>query len=70
MKTYITFLLDFAGAWLDQPPDFSEDVIEQWEIEKREIFGQRWPRVTEALVALRVHGIYLLDINPANITFE
>src|SRR5438876_22397 len=21
------FLLDFAGAWLDQPPDFSEDVI-------------------------------------------
>jgi len=42
------FLLDFADALLDEPPDFSEDRI---------------------LAALQTFGVYLLDINPGNISF-
>jgi len=63
------FLLDFADALLDQPPDFSDDVLSQWEQDKQEIFGKRWPVVIEVLAVLRVYGIHLLDINPANIAF-
>ena len=63
------FLLDFADARLDEPPDFSEDVLRQWEEDRAEIFGERWPEVTRVLAALQVVGIYLLDINPRNISF-
>jgi hypothetical protein len=63
------FLLDFADALVDQAPDFSDDVLEQWAIDKEEMFGEKWPRVTEVLTALRAYGIHLLDINPANIAF-
>ena len=63
------FLLDFADALLDEPPDFSEDVLRQWEEDKAEIFGERWPEVTRILAALQTFGVYLLDINPGNISF-
>ena len=63
------FLLDFADALLDQTPDFSEDVLQQWEEDRAEIFGERWQEVTQVLAALRACGIYLLDINPGNISF-
>ena len=63
------FLLDFADALLDQTRDFSEDVLRQWEEEKAEIFGEKWPEVTRVLSVLRALGIYLLDINPGNVSF-
>lgn len=63
------FLLDFADAHLDEPPDFSEDVLRQWEEERAEIFGERWPEVTRILGALEALGVYLRDINPRNIFF-
>jgi hypothetical protein len=63
------FLLDFADAYLDQGPDFSEDVLDQWEREKAEIFGEKWPEVMQVLNVLRGFGIYLRDINPGNIGF-
>jgi len=63
------FLLDFADARLDQPPDFSEDVLRQWEEERAELFGERWPEVTRIRAALETLGVYLLDINPRNISF-
>ena len=63
------FLLDFADALLDESPDFSEDVLRQWEEDKAEIFGERWPQVTRTLAALQTFGVYLLDINPGNISF-
>src|SRR5207244_2850744 len=47
------FVLDFAGAFLDEPPDFSEDVLRQWEKDKEEIFGERWAQVKDVLAALR-----------------
>ena len=63
------FLLDFADARLDEPPDFSEDVLSQWEEGKAEIFGERWPEVKRVLAELQNLDIYLLDINPRNISF-
>jgi len=63
------FLLDFAGARLDEAPDFSEDVLRQWEEEKAEIFGEKWSEVTRILATLQASGIYLFDINPRNISF-
>lgn len=63
------FLLDFADARLDETPDFGEDVLRQWEEEKAEIFGERWSEVTRVLATLQGFGIYLLDINPGNISF-
>lgn len=38
------YLLDFAGAWLDQPPDFSEDVLDEWEKNKAERFEEEESR--------------------------
>ena len=35
------FLLDFADALLDRGPDFSEEVLRQWEEDKAEIFGEK-----------------------------
>ena len=63
------FLLDFADALLDRTPNFSEDVLRQWEEDKAEIFGEKWSEVTRVIGALQTLGIHLLDINPGNIAF-
>ena len=39
------FVLDFAGAYLDRPPDFPDEVMEEWWKAKKEQFGERWPVV-------------------------
>jgi hypothetical protein len=39
------FVLDFAGAWLDNPPDFPDETWVEWEAEKREQFDAHWPKV-------------------------
>jgi hypothetical protein len=64
------FLLDFAGAYLDWPPEFSEAVWQAWEEEKREQFGPRWPKVQAVLAALEDYGIHMLDVSPSNIAFR
>src|SRR5439155_6522012 len=46
------FLLDFAGAWLDAPPDFPDETWVEWEAEKREQFDAHWPKVQAVLGAL------------------
>ena len=43
------FVLDFAGAYLDTPPDFPDDVMEAWRLEKKEQFGDRWAVVQEIM---------------------
>jgi hypothetical protein len=63
------FVLDFAGAYLDMPPDFSKEVWDEWEIEKREQFGSRWPEVLNVLSALEDLGIHMIDVSPGNIRF-
>jgi hypothetical protein len=63
------FVLDFAGAYLYEPPEFSEEVLAQSEAELRERFEDRWPKVQEVLAALRSLDIHMLDVSPNNIAF-
>jgi hypothetical protein len=64
------FVLDFAGAWLDEPPDFSDEVLADWRAEKQDQFGPRWPEVQAILGALEAYGIFMLDVNPGNVSFD
>jgi hypothetical protein len=63
------FVLDFAGAFLDQAPDFSEEVLADWRAEKQEQFGPRWPEVQAILQFLEGLGVFLVDVNPGNVSF-
>src|SRR2546427_13179874 len=63
------FVLDFAGAWLDTPPDFPGETWAEWEAEKREQFGTLWPRVQAVLEALEALDIHMVDVSPSNIAF-
>jgi hypothetical protein len=63
------FILDFAGAYLDKKPPFSEEQLEEWEQEKKEQFEDRWPQVRSAVASFRSYGIYLNDVKPGNVTF-
>ena len=64
------FVLDFAGAWLDWPPEFSDEVWterrEKWASE----FGDDWPKAQEILAELEEMHIYMLDPSPSNIRFR
>lgn len=64
------FLLDFGAARLDSAPDFPPEVLETWEQEKIEQFGDNWPHAAAIIEWMRANlGIYLLDIHPGNIGF-
>jgi hypothetical protein len=65
------YLLDFASAWLDTPPDFSREVINEWHQRLRESFGARFPDIMNVLETLaNAPGVYMLDIHPHNVKFE
>lgn len=64
------FVLDFAQSTLDQPPDFSEEVMEQWFNDMEEAFGDRWPVAAEIYDEFKNrYGIYHLDLKPRNVHF-
>lgn len=63
------FVLDFAGAYLNQRPEFSDEIWSEWEAEKREQFDARWPKVQAILRALEELDIYVVDVSPSNIAF-
>ena len=63
------FLLDFGGAYLDRPPEYDSEVLEQWETDKQEQFEENWPKASIILAKLRSLGIYVADVNPGNIGF-
>lgn len=63
------FVLDFGGAFLDRAPDFSEEVMAEWRAEKKEQFGKRWGDVLGILGVLESYGIFMIDVNPGNISF-
>lgn len=63
------FVLDFAGAYLDQPPDFPDDIWAGWESEKKDQFDVHWPTVQRVLAALEEWDIYMVDVSPSNIAF-
>ncbi|MGA2248407.1 MAG: hypothetical protein ABSH48_25850 [Verrucomicrobiota bacterium] len=64
------FVLDFAGAYLDAPPGFSDEIWNDWETQKREQFGERWPKVQSVLAALEELDIHMIDVSPSNIAFR
>lgn len=63
------FVLDFAGAYLDDPPDYSDEVMADWRADKEEQFGSRWPEVQAILRALERYGVFMADVNPGNVSF-
>ncbi len=63
------FVLDFGGAFLDKAPGFSEEVLAEWHAEKSEQFGSRWPAAQAILNYLEDLGIYVVDVNPNNISW-
>jgi hypothetical protein len=63
------FVLDFAGAYLDHAPDFSEEVLADWRAEKQDEFGPRWPEVQAILRFLERYGVFMVDVNPGNVSF-
>ena len=64
------FLLDFGAARLDSAPDFPAEVLETWEQEKIEQFGENWPHAAAIIEWMRANlGIHLLDIHPGNFGF-
>ena len=64
------FCLDFGGAYLDQPPDYSPEVWADWEAQKSEDFEDNWPAVKTILSEFKTYGIYIADVNPGNIKFS
>jgi hypothetical protein len=63
------FVLDFAGAYLDEAPQFSEEVMADWLADKQEQFGTRWPEVQRILGGMEMHGVFMVDVNPGNVAF-
>jgi hypothetical protein len=62
------YVLDFAGAYLDWSPDFSEEVMADWRADKQEQFGKQWSEVLAILACLESYGIYIEDVSPSNIS--
>ena len=61
------FVLDFGGAYLENVPVFSDDVMADYLAEKREQFGEDWPEAQAILRILESYGIFVVDVNPNNI---
>jgi len=64
------YVLDFGGAFLDEAPQFSDEVMAEWYAEKKEQFGKRWPDALRVLRALADLGIHVIDVNPNNISWR
>jgi len=64
------YVLDFAGAYIDDPPEFPPEVMEERHAHWAEVFEDRWPVVHDIMARLRLHGVHVLDPSPGNIAFE
>jgi hypothetical protein len=61
------FVLDFAGAYLDSAPEFSDEIWEEWTRRSEEQFGADWPVARRILGELEDLGIHMHDPSPRNI---
>ena len=61
------FIVDFAQAYLDAPPEFPDEVWEERMETWRERYEEEWPAVQRALWDLEQLGIYYLDVHRGNI---
>lgn len=64
------YVLDFAGAYLDFPPEFSDEVWADWERKNQEQFGADWPMAQMLLGELQDFGIHMHDPSPSNMRFR
>ena len=64
------FVIDFAGAYLDIPPDYPDEVLAEWEEEKPPAVRHKLVKVCGFLGRLESFGIYLADVTTNNIRFE
>ncbi|HUE71388.1 MAG TPA: hypothetical protein VMP01_10940 [Pirellulaceae bacterium] len=64
------YVLDFGKVYLDRPPDFSADVMNDWYAAQKELWGDLWPTVRSILSRLQGLGIYHMDPKPGNIMPE
>ena len=64
------FVLDYAGAFLDFPPEYPDEVWEEWERKNVEQFGCDWAEARMVLDELEELGIYMHDPSPGNIKFR
>jgi hypothetical protein len=62
-------ILDFAKAYVDSPPDFSEEVLWDWYEGTADLFDGDWDTVQSLLAELRRVGIFYFDAKPGNIRF-
>jgi hypothetical protein len=63
----VPFVLDFASVYFDEPADFSDEVMADWEENGIELFGDGWPEVRRILARLTAWGIYYYDVSLGNI---
>ena len=63
------FVLDFGGAYLDRPPDYTPEIWADWRAMKSAAFESNWPAVQKILTEFESYGIFIADVNPANIQF-
>jgi hypothetical protein len=64
------YLIDFGKAYLDQAPEHTPEVWQDYYDEQREIWEERFDDVQGILWKLRTIGIYYRDASPRNIRFE
>ena len=65
----LPFVLGFGGAYLDRPADYTPEVWADWRAMKSEAFESNWPAVQTILAEFESYGIFIADVNPANIQF-
>jgi hypothetical protein len=63
------FVVDFAGAYVGNLPEFPQETWAQWEAEKQEQFGARWRAVQAVMDAFEDLGVHLADVSPNNVAF-
>lgn len=68
------FVVDFASASLDERPllfsEFDQEQQDEWEADRRELFGEDWGEVQTVMNAFETYGIFLSDVKPGNVTFR
>ena len=64
------YVLYFAKATIDQPPDSPPHVLREWLQQKAKDFGHHWPAVVAIVRELTDrYGVHLTDLNQNNIAF-
>ena len=61
------FVLDFAGAYLDRRPDYPDDVMEEWQAEKLEQFGEERWQIVQSPCQRRTPGCVVKPV-PGKVT--